>query len=405
MQDGRFVPDSTDELLQVLMDNARSVFGEDLNDDEEAVIRIFYTPVARMLADLQNDLRTVLNSAQLDYAEGLALDLLTALIGVRRNPAKKATGEATFSRQTAASVDYTIPRGTVIQTDSVDPIRFVTTEVSTLPAGQTSVSGVPIEAVVAGVNANIGANTLRVMTDPPTGVEEVTNPAQTDGGRNVENDDELRERAKDELSVGIRGTARAIRNRLLKMEDVNSVSLFINDGESTDADGIPPHHTECVVEGGLDQEVGQTIFDTKGAADGTHGGAHGAPVTVQAEIGNGQTHAVSFSRPNVVQIYIDMELETNSAYQGDDDVRNAIVRYIGGTATTGNSNNGELRTGDDVIYTKILSAILSVSGIEDVPTLQIGTTATPSSTSNLPMNDTQIATADAIDGSITITEI
>ncbi|UBF22613.1 baseplate J-like protein [Halorubrum tailed virus 25] len=405
MIDGRFVPDTEDEVLEVLMNNARDVFGPDLNNDEKAVIRLLYIPVARLLADSQNDLRTVLDSAQLKYAEGRALELLTALIGVRRRPATKSAGTAEFKRETAASVDYTLPRGTKIQTDSVNPVQFETTELATLPAGQTSVSGVPIRAIKSGVRSNVGSNSLTVMTNPPPGIESVTNPEQTTGGTDAEDDDDLRARAKSELSDGMRGTARGIRNQLVKMPTVKSVRLYINDGETTDGAGIPPQHTECVVEGGADQDVGQTIWDSKGAGDGTHGGAHGTAVTVQADIGNGQTHPVDFSRPNVVQIYFDVDLSTNNKYEGDDEVRDAIVEYVGGTITSGADEDGELRVGDDVIYTKVLSAIMSINGVEDVPALTIGKSASPTNSSNESISATTIATADATDGSITITEV
>lgn len=404
MENGRFVPDNTDEVLEVLMNNARSVFGDDLNDDEEAVIRFFYTPVARLLADSQNKLRTVLDSAQLNYAEGRALELLTALIGVRRKRAKRATGSVTFSRSTAASVDYTIPIGTQIQTDAIEPIKFQTVETVVLPAGTTSVS-TSIESIKGGIDGNVGSNTITVMTDPPTGIEEVTNPSQTDGGIDAETDDDLRARAESELSDGMRGTARGIRNQLIKMQDVKSVSLFINDNETTDAAGIPAQHTECVVEGGVDQEVGQTIFDSKGAGDGTHGGAHGTAVTIQADVGNGQTHPVSFSRPTLVQIYVDVNLSTNDRYGGDNEIRDAIVRYIGGTITSGDDEDGKLRVGDDVIYTKILSAIDSVNGIEDIPSLKISTSTPPNGMSNISLSNTEVATGNATDGSITITQV
>lgn len=405
MQDGRFVPDTVDEVLQVLMDNARDVFGDDLNDDEEAAIRFFYLPVARLLAESQNQLKTVLDSAQLEFAEGKALELLTALIGVRRKQATKSVGEATFSRENAASVDYTVPRGTTIQTDSVDPVRFETTEQVTLPAGSTSVSGVSIRAVEAGTRGNAGANTLTVMTDPPSGIEEVTNPTQTDGGTDAETDDDLRARAKDELSDGMRGTARGIRNELIKTAGVKSVSLFINDQNAANGDGLEGHTFEAVVEGGENQQVGQTIFDSKGAGDGTQGGIHGTEVTVQAEMDNGQTHPVAFSRPNVVQIYVEMDISTNDKYEGNDEVRDAIVQYIGGTITSGDDDDGELRVGDDVIYTKVLSAIHSVNGIDDVPALTVGKSASPTGTSNVSIADTEVATADATDGSIVITEM
>jgi uncharacterized phage protein gp47/JayE len=404
MENGRFVPDTYDEILSVLMDNAKDVFGEDLNDDDEAVIRLFYKPVARLLAENQSNLKTVLDSAQLEYAEGKALDLLTALIGVRRKSATKSVGSATFSRQTAASVDYTIPKRTKIQTDSIDPIKFETTETAILQAGTNDVS-VPIQSVTTGVNTNVGSNTLTVMTSPPTGIEEVANPLQTDGGTDAEKDDDLRSRAKDELSDGMRATTKAIRNQLIKLNKIKSVSMFVNDTNSTDAAGIPPQHTECVVEGESDQKVGQTIFDTKGAGDGTHGGSHGTAVTVQADIGNGQTHPVSFSRPNIVQIYVDIDISTNNLYEGNDDVRDAIVEYIGGTITSGGSDDGELRVGDDVVYAKLLSAILSVNGVDDVPNLLIGKTSSPTGTSNIEIIDTEVATADATDGSIVITEM
>lgn len=403
--DGRFDADDTDAIMSALLANARNEFGDDLNDDEEAVIRLFYRPVATLLAEAQDDLATVLDSAQLDYAEGAALGLLTALIGVRRKQAQKATGEVTFSRSSSASIDYVIPKGTVVQTDAIDPVKFRTTVTETITAGSASVSNVPIEAVEGGVDANVGANTITVMPDPPTGVEAVTNPLKTDDGEDEENDADLRSRAQDELSDGMRGTARAIRNQLLKTADVTSASLFINDTSATDADGLEGHTVEAVVEGGLDADVGQTIFETKGAGSGTQGGVHGTLVTVQADIGNGQTHPVEFSRPTSVQIYVDMDLSVSANYAGDSKVRDSIVRYLGGTLASGGDETGELRVGDDVIYTKVMAAIHSVAGVEDVPALAVGTASSPTGTSNVAISNTEVANGNATDGSITITEV
>ena len=405
MDSGRFVGATQDEILSILMANAKVEFGDDLNDTQLAVIRTFYRPVAALLADVQSDIGSVLDSAQLDYAEGTALDLLVALIGVNRKPAFDSKGEVTFSRDSDADVDYTIPKGTTVQTDSIDPIRFETTEKAVLQSGTSSVSGVSIRAVEGGTHSNVGANTLTVMTDAPTGIEEATNPAQTFGGENEEEDSDLRERAKSELSDGMRGTAIGVRNQLLKTEDVKSVSLFINDSDDTDADGRPSQHTEYVVEGGVDQAVGQTIFDSKAAGDGTIGGVLGSRVAVDAEIGNGQTHPVEFSRSTEIQIYVDMDLSTTDQYEGDSEVRDAIIRYIGGLITSADEEDGTLRSGDDVVYTKVLSAVMSVDGVADATSLTIGKSASPTGTSNLAVAQTEIATGDATDGSITITEV
>jgi len=405
MKNGRFEAATADDFLTILMNNARSQLGNDLNDDEEAVIRMFYVPVANVLADIQQDIRTVLNSAQLDYAEGMALELLTALINVSRQPGQKAKGEITFNRESAASVDYTIPIGTVVQTDSNTPVKFETTETATLSAGATSVSGVAISAVETGPDGNVGPTAISVMTSPPAGIETAENAAQTKGGRATENDENLRARAQDELSDGMRATAKGIRNELKKTKDVKSVTLFINDGENTDADGLLSHHNEAVVEGGTDADVGQTLWDSKGAGDGTQGGIHGTLVEYDATVANGQTHPVEFSRPTYVQIYVDMDLSVNGAYGGDDAVKDAIIQYLGGTLTSGNTEDGELRAAADVVYTKVLAAILSINGIEDVPSLTVGTSASPTGTTNVTIANTEVATGDGTDGSINITEV
>jgi uncharacterized phage protein gp47/JayE len=402
MQDGRFVPADADEVLTVLMNNARTQFGNDLNDDEEAAIRLFYIPVANLIADVQEDISLVLDASQLDFAEGKALDLLTTLIGVYRKPAKKASGTVTFSRESAAGVDYTIPKGTVVQTDAIEPIKFETTETTTLTSGTTSIADVAVEAVETGPDGNLGTNALTVMPDPPAGIEEVTNAAQTSGGNREENDDELRDRAKDELSNGMRGTAKGVRNELLKTENVQSVSLFINDSDVTDGNGLKSHHFEAVVEGGADADIGQTIFDSKGAGDGTQGGVHGTLVSYDAEIGNGQTHPVEFSRPTDTQIYVDMSISVTENYGGDEDIRDEIIQYIGGILSSGNNEDGELRVGDDVIYSQIQHAIMSVNGVYDVTSLTVGTSASPTGTSNISISNTELATGNATDGSITI---
>jgi uncharacterized phage protein gp47/JayE len=242
------------------------------------------------------------------------------------------------------------------------------------------------------------------MTDAPNGIELVTNPTQTTGGENQEDDDDLRERAKSELSDGMRGTALGVRNQLKKSDGVKSVSLFINDTDTTDGDGRPSQHTEYVVEGGEDQSVGQTIFESKAAGDGTIGGILGTRVEIQAEIGNGQTHPVEFTRSTEIQVYVDMDLATTDEYEGDTKVRDVIVRYLGGIISSGDEEDGDLLAGDDVIYTKVLSAVMSIDGVSDATNLAIGTAANPTGTSNIAIALSELATGDATDGSITITE-
>lgn len=126
--DGRFEDETTEAILDAMVEDAKGYWDEPLNDNSLNVIRTFYRPIAEQLAQAQDDIGLVLDSTQIDHAEDAALDLLTALIGVKRDPATKATGHVTFSRDTPATSLYTIPSGTKVQTDSSDPTRFVTDE-------------------------------------------------------------------------------------------------------------------------------------------------------------------------------------------------------------------------------------------------------------------------------------
>lgn len=403
IKEGEFIPDTGEAILDAMMADAKEYFGSDLNDDQLSIIRTFYTPVADRLAEAQEDIGLVLASAQIDNAEGTPLDLLTALIGVSRQESRKATGEVTFSRSSPAGVDYTIPSGTTVQTDSTDPIEFKTTESVTLFTGETSVTA-EIEAVEGGVEGNVGPNTITVMPDPPAGAEEVTNPAETSGGTERETDEELRERAKSELAEGTSATAAALITGAKALDGVKSVSIFINDSnqDNTGSGGLPDHSFELVVEGGNDNEIGQMIADTKAAGDTSYAGAYGNPVSVTASLPNGQDYEIEFSRPIEVQIFVDVDMMVTDEYAGDEAVRDSIVEYLGGLFTTGNESDGDLSVGDDVIYGEIEYAIRDVAGVYDINSLTIGTSASPSGTANIAIQDNEVATADATDGSITI---
>ncbi len=400
-EDGIYLSDTQEQVLDAMVADAKDYFGEDLKDDELATIRLFYAPIAVQFAEAQDDIGLVLQSAQIEYAQNEQLDLLTALIGVKRDPATTASGSVTFSRSDSASKDYTIPSGTTVQTDSNDPTKYTTTETAILSEGSTSVS-VPIEAATDGVNGNAGANTVTILPSPPAGVESVTNPSEIVGGTDEETDESLRSRAKEELATGSRASAQALIYGAKAIDGVKSVSIFINDTntDNTGSGGLPDHSFELVVFGGDQQEIGQMILDTKAAGDTSWGGSNGTEVTVNADLPNGQTHQISYSEPNGVTIYIDLDLKKTDEFEGVDAVRDSIVEYIGGITSGGNDNSGDIYVGDDVLYGRVEYAIRDVTGVYDINTLEIGTSDDPTGTSDISISDSEVATTDGSDSSV-----
>jgi uncharacterized phage protein gp47/JayE len=402
-KDGKLNPDDKEIILQSMMADAKEQFGSDLNDDEYAVIRFFYEPVAERHAELQTDLRDVLESTQLRYATGGALDLVCEKLGIKRRNALFSKGVTRFSRNTAATVDYTIPSGTIIQTDSVDPYRFFTTSTAILPAGQTSVD-VNIKAKNSGVKYNVGANTLTVMPSPPTGIESVTNPADTNDGTEKETDTELRRRVKKELGSGSRASQEALIRAARRVQGVENASIFVNDQDPINTvDGLEPHEVEMVIEGGNSNEIAQALFNTKAAGDILVGGVHGVEVAEAVSLSNGQTTQISYSNPEKVQIYIDVDVLVTNEFSDKNYIKDSIVSYIGGLFSSGNEDGGELSVGDNVIYGQVEYSVRDVNGVFDINSLTVGTTASPSKTSNISIEEFQLSITNALDESITVT--
>jgi uncharacterized phage protein gp47/JayE len=400
---GEYQGDSTEEILDAMVSNAKQYWDEDIKDDQLAVIRLFYRPIAELLAETQADIGLVLESTQIDNATGQSLGLLTALIGVGRIQPIAAEGTVTFSRETNAGQDYVIPENTVVQTQSNDPQKYETDEQVMLASGTQSIE-VGVTAAEVGVDGNTAAGTVTVMPDPPVGVESVTNTAEITGGSDEESDSELRTRAKDELAKGSRASAPALLNNVLDIQDVSDAVVYLNDTntDNTGSGGLPDHSFELVVQGGNDGDIAQRIFEVKAAGDTAYGGANGTATSAQATLVNGQTFTVDFSRPTSIQVYIDLDLEVTDEYPGSDSVIDNIIEYIGGVYTSGLETEGLLRVGKDVIYGEIQYAIRNTPGVYDVTNLEIGTSSSPTGTSNIGIAESELAIADGTDSSISV---
>jgi uncharacterized phage protein gp47/JayE len=403
---GRFVPDTVNDVLDTMIADLEAARGESLPPEDTTIARSLYRPWATQLVRLQNSVGLVLDSAQVDYAEKEALDLLTALIGVPRRQAVAATGSVTFTRETAAAQNYVIPKGIEVQTDGNDPVVFVTSEQVTMNSGTSSVTA-PVKAKVAGESGNVAADTVTDIRSSVTGPTAVNNPSPTTGGRDKENDTELRERAKENLSTGSRASASGLVSAMMNIEGVISASIFVNNDSVADAQGLGPHSFELVIEHdgrtGINNDIAQAILDTSAAGAGIGAGNYGIQETGSAELINGQNFVLGYSTPTPVQIYVTVDMEVTDDYEGAQAVQNAIVDYIGGIRATGNSTDGRLSVGSDVIYGTVEYAIRSVNGVYDISSLTVGTSATPTGTANITIADSEKATADATDGSLNIT--
>ncbi|WP_226041163.1 baseplate J/gp47 family protein [Natrinema sp. DC36] len=289
-----------------------------------------------------------------------------------------------------------------------------------------SAVSVNIRAINGGSHGNVGAESINVLPSPPAGVDGTSNLYPTSDqsyndingdpfvvGRGEEDDDSLRERARDSVSSGGDATVAALTSELLnEVSGVRSVTLYENKTNSTDVDGLPPYSFEAVVFGGDDREVAGAIFDKKAITSRDHGGAHGTEqiITVTSE-SNGQQFDISYSRPSSVNIDMEMDIVVNDTYVGSETLRDEIVSYVGGVSSDDTDVVG-LESGEDVHANEIEDIILGedetgVIGFNNDASAN-DITFTPSTTTNsyglevVSVGENEVAQTDATDGSIQI---
>lgn len=204
--------------------------------------------------------------------------------------------------------------------------------------------------------------TLTQIVTPVAGLTTTKNAMAAIVGRDVETDAELRLRRMQELQKAGAGTVEAIRAKLLDVDGVTQAIVFENDSMMTDSDGLPPKSFRAFVQGGLDEDIGQAIWESKPAGIATSG--------TELEVitdSQGINHNIRFSRPVVKAVYISVELTKDIASfpsTGAAMARTALADYI-----------NSLQIGEDVIvYPKLICTLDAIPGVTDI---RIGIAFTP----------------------------
>lgn len=295
----------------------------------------------------------------------------------------------------------------------------------------TTAVSVDIRAVEGGRSGNNAANTLNTAPSPPNGFDSWTNPYPTGDntyfdvdndtfvvGRNEETDEELRRRTKQTFTAGGTATVDALLSSLINdIDDVVSVTIFENDTDTSavppnGTNSLPPYSFEAVVYGGNEQEIASQIFDTKAVTSRDHGGAHGTKVTktVTSDINN-DDYDVNFTRPTKVSTTVTVDIVVDDTYVGDEEIKDIITDYIGGTDTNGNSILGTDVGEDvyiDVIEDRIVGSDTGVVGVEVDGNGNTQISTSPSKTTNannlqvISIGGTEVAVVDDASTDITV---
>jgi len=387
--------DTYSEIKEALLDDLKASFGDNIKASDDSVFGMLASIVSELLSDLSEDIQKTKSAFDPNAASGSSLSNLVMLNGLTRNEAEYST---VTLECTANNKGCTIPAGSLVSDPDDSDIQFAT-DIELVLAPSTS-GNVSATAVDTGA-IEASNDTLTQIDTPIFGWDSVSNPSSATAGQTEETDTALRLRRKfASLQVG-QCSISAIYTAIANLDSVEVLRIYENNGETTDSNGVPPQHIWAVVKGGNDSDIAQALFLHLAAGIGMIGDTnvnYDDPIT-------GETYTITFERPEDVDIYIDIEIVTDSDFpsDGDDLIKAAIASLFDGTLekADGTFYDG-FNIGDDIIYTKLFTPINSIDG-NYVSSLQIGVSTPTLGTSNITINADQIGVIDT--ANITITEV
>lgn len=364
-----------DQLLLELNDEMKAIFGDNFNVSPESPDGQINGVISESNANLWEIANEAYNAFNPSAATGVTLSNLVQLNGITRLPATPSRVQLSLTG-TAGTI---IPIGSLVSTSDTGD-QFSTEQDITLDgAGNGSVFA---SAVDTGPITAL-AGTITEIDTPITGWSTVTNSADAQLGTDEETDVELRARREQSVARDAQAIIDAIFAAVANVPGVTQTVVLENDTNATDSNGLPPHSFQVIAVGGVDEEIGDVIWLKKPAGILSFGNT-----TVQIIDSQGIPHDISFSRPTTVDIYVEVTLNTFSEYpaNGDDLIKQAIVDYANGELVAGRG----FSLADDVVYTRLYTPINSVQGHE-ITDLRIGTSPSPTGTSNIPIGATEIS--------------
>jgi uncharacterized phage protein gp47/JayE len=276
-------------------------------------------------------------------------------------------------------------------TVTIRTLDIRTTASFTVSANQQFNQGLVPTLTLSVEQAPISAplTTIDTIDTPVPGLNEVINEEVAVLGRLVETDTELRIRRAESLRLAGAATPDAIRAAVGNVSGVSSVQVVENQTDVVDGDGRPPKSFEVIVEGGVDEDIAQVIWDNKPAGIATYG----TTGPIQAFDSEGQAQDIFFSRPTSVDIEVEVDYSLYSEETPPIGIETAIAEAV---LEYGNS----LEIGVDVIPQRFYGSIYaSANGIGEIE-VRARIAPNPFSTDTIPIAGSERSSFNL--GSITV---
>lgn len=297
------------EIVNDLSDAFREIYGADINLDQNSPDGQIIGILAQLGVDLRELAVQINNGFDPDRALGRVLDERVVINNIERVGATFTTIDINITVDrtvTLAGLDDKFNdidgTGFTVQDDSGN--QFILVDTETITAGTHSLTFRARD--IGQVETTIGT-----ITNPVTivlGVTAINNPvAPTNIGQNEETDAQLRVRRQRSVAQSANGYLNGLLGLVLSLDGVTDAQIYENYTNTTDSDGIPPHCIWLIVEGGSNQDIGNTIYERK-----SYGCDMKGEVEVNITTPSNALFVAKFDRPTPENLYVRFEIKRTS---------------------------------------------------------------------------------------------
>lgn len=328
------------DILSSLRASARQIYGDDIYLEADSMDGQLLAIVAQAIYDCGQTAVAVYNSFSPQTAYGAGLSNVVKINHLARLVATNSQVNLTIT----GVAGTTIVNG--IAADAESQQWLLPTSVTIPSGGSLLVTATAKE--VGAVQAVVGSVT-KIVT-PTAGWQTVTNLTAATPGQPVESDAELRARQIISPALNSNTVLAGLAAAIKALPGVTYGTIYENDTNTTDANGLPAHSIAAVVKGGVAADIAQTLYNRKAPGVATHGST-----TVVITDVSGADRDIKFFIPTEKPVKVEVSLYPGSGYTTviSDAIKAAIVNHV-----------NALSIGEDVIVTRLLVPAM-LAGLQD----------------------------------------
>lgn len=295
---------TVDEIVSELTAEYKNIYGQDINVDSDTPDGQRINIEAQAKADVLDFAVQIYNSFDVDAVEDVAQDRLYKINNIYRKSSEYSYVQVNVTASSAVNLQgLDVSEAAAYTVADTNGNQFLLVNSVTLEAGTTLLE---FRAKDSGL-VEVTPNTITNMVTVIAGISGVTNPAsQYITGTAQESNAEFRIRRNKSTAISGKGFYDNLLGDLLSVPLVTAAEVYENDGDRME---IPQEASTsavwCIVEGGLNEDIGQVIYANK-----TIGCKQVGNTIVNVKRIDGSDFIARFDRPQTQPLYIQLSIKS-----------------------------------------------------------------------------------------------